>query len=99
MTRQHMLRLGAVLDRRGVTRTPHYDDIGRGLMTRPVKTGGQRAAGWPEHEVDAIVAARVAGATDDEVRKLVDRLHAMRATAYRAMLAEVGESNAKAGAR
>jgi len=46
-------------------------------MTRPVKIG-QRAAGYPANEVRAINAARIAGKSDDEIRALVERLHAQR---------------------
>jgi prophage regulatory protein len=46
-------------------------------MTRPVKLGA-RAAAWPSDEVEAIVQARIAGAKDADLRKLVDKLHAQR---------------------
>lgn len=77
-----ILRLQDTLQRTGSTRTPHYEDVANGLFTRPVKVGGRRAAGWPEREVDAIVAARVAGAPDEEVRRLVQALHRDRRHAY-----------------
>lgn len=73
-----ILRVGATLDRTGDTRSPLYDKVSRGLFTKPIKLG-ERAAGWPEHEVDALIAARVAGATKDQIRRLVDRLHQQRA--------------------
>jgi prophage regulatory protein len=34
--------------------------------------------GWPDYEVRALNAARIAGKTGDEIRELVDRLHAKR---------------------
>ena len=55
-----------------------YEDIQKGLMVRPVKIGG-RAVAWPADEVRAINAARIAGKTDDEIRRLVSRLEATRA--------------------
>ena len=74
-------RLPRALDASGKTRSPWYADIARGLMTRPVKISGARAAGWPAHEVSAINAARIAGMSDDEIRSLVDRLHEARKSA------------------
>jgi prophage regulatory protein len=72
-----ILRLPAVLDKRGRSRSAHYLDIQEGLFTPPVSIGS-RAVGWPEHEVDAINAARIAGKTDSEIQKLVTKLEAAR---------------------
>jgi prophage regulatory protein len=75
-----ILRLPAVLRGRGRSRSAHYLDIQQGLFTRPVSIGA-RAVGWPEHELAAINAARIAGKRDDEVRALVVRLEAARKAA------------------
>jgi len=40
---------------------------------------GERSVGWPDGEVKAINAARIAGKSDAELRELVTRLHAKRA--------------------
>jgi len=71
-------RLPAVLADNGDSRSTHYANIAKGLWTKPVKTGA-RSAGWPEHENQAINAARIAGKSHDEIRALVDRLEAARA--------------------
>ena len=76
-----ILRCEKILDKTGDTRSPLYDKVSKGLFTRPIKIGGARAAGWPEHEVDQIIAARISGASDAEIRKLVERLHEQRKTA------------------
>ncbi len=55
-----------------------YNAIRAGLFTNPVPIG-QRAVGWPDDEVKAINAARVAGASDEQIRTLVTQLHAKRA--------------------
>ena len=55
-----------------------YNAIRAGLFTVGVHIG-QRARGWPDYEVDAINAARIAGKSDDDVRELVKSLHAKRA--------------------
>ncbi|MEN9438535.1 MAG: hypothetical protein RIR09_3190 [Pseudomonadota bacterium] len=55
-----------------------YNAINAGLFTDPVKIG-ERSVGWPDDEVKAICAARIAGKSEDEIRELVQRLHAKRA--------------------
>ena len=72
-----ILKLPNVLDRTGKTRSPIYADIQQGLFPRPIKLGA-RAVGWPEHEVEQIIAARIAGTDDSKLRKLVARLHEAR---------------------
>ena len=54
-----------------------YNAIRFGLFTNGVAIG-QRAKGWPNYEVDAINAARVAGKSESEIRELVKALHAKR---------------------
>ena len=76
-TVNRILRLERVIDRYGKSRSPIYADISAGLFPRPIKLG-VRAAGWPEHEVAALVAARIAGLSEDAIRKLVHRLHSQR---------------------
>jgi prophage regulatory protein len=51
-----------------------------GLWPEPVRLGSKSVA-WPEHEVDAIIAARIAGKSDDEIRELVKQLEAQRTNA------------------
>ena len=75
-----ILRLPAVLKRRGRSRSSHYADIKSGLYVKPVQIGS-RAVGTPEDEVDALNAARIAGKTDDEIRTLVLKLEAARKAA------------------
>jgi len=40
-----------------------------------------RATGTPDNEVDALIAARIAGKTDEEIRALVAKLEAARKAA------------------
>lgn len=74
---QNLLRLQAVKSKRGVSRSTHYAHISQGLWTKPVKLSA-RAVGWPECEVTALNAARIAGMSDDEIKILVARLEAAR---------------------
>jgi prophage regulatory protein len=77
MMTNKILRLPSVLDLRGKSRSAHYDDIQKGLMTPPVNLGG-RSVGWPENEVAAINAALIAGKSESEIKELVKRLTADR---------------------
>ena len=54
-----------------------YNAIRAGLFTKPVPIG-QRSVGWPDTEVAAINAARIAEKSDAEIRALVLQLHARR---------------------
>ncbi|MBE7422219.1 MAG: AlpA family phage regulatory protein [Zoogloeaceae bacterium] len=70
-------RLPQLLAKRGRSRASHYADIQRGLWTRPVALG-PRCAGWPSAETEIQQAARLRGATADELRELVADLHEAR---------------------
>ena len=80
--KQHItiLRIPAVLQRRGRSRSSHYADIKAGLFVKPVLIG-LRATGTPDYEVDTLIAARIAGKTDEEIRALVIKLEADRKAA------------------
>lgn len=54
-----------------------YNSIKEGLFTTGVAIG-QRSRGWPDYEVSALIAARIAGLNDNDIRVLVNRLHAKR---------------------
>lgn len=73
-----LLRLMQVLERRGRSRSQIYRDIQTGVMTPPVHVGSNISV-WPDHEVQQINAAEIAGATPDELRALVKQLVAQRA--------------------
>jgi prophage regulatory protein len=72
------IRLPELLAKRGgISSSTAYRHIAAGVLPPAVKLGPNTAA-WLEHEIAAIDAARVAGATEDEVRELVARLVAAR---------------------
>lgn len=75
-----LLRLPAILKRRGRSRSSHYADIKAGLFVTPVLIG-LRATGTPDNEVDALNAARIAGKSEHEIRALVVKLEAARKSA------------------
>jgi prophage regulatory protein len=57
--------------------TSIYNNLNAGLLTKPILIG-QRAVAWPEHEIQAIAGAMVAGQTRDQIRALVTDLTARR---------------------
>ena len=77
--RNALLRIDAARAVTGDSRGGFYTKMSQGLMVRSIKIG-PRAAAILASEIEAINAARVRGASDDEVRALVDKLHAQRQT-------------------
>lgn len=53
-----------------------YVQTADGLLPQPIKSG--RASLWIESEIDAVLAAEAAGASNDEIRALVQELVAAR---------------------
>jgi prophage regulatory protein len=71
-------RLDQVKDKTGHRATSTvYALQNNGLFPKAVRIG-QRSVGWPAHEVDAVIQARIAGCTDAEIMALVLQLHADR---------------------
>lgn len=71
-------RMSSVKDETGhKSHASIYNAIKEGLFTKPVPIG-HRSVGWPDYEVKAINAARIAGKSEAEIRELVSRLHAKR---------------------
>jgi prophage regulatory protein len=75
-----LLRLQDVLQANGQGRSTFYNQLAKGLWTRPVPIG-MRAVAWPAGEIGAVIAARIAGQTNDQIRALVKELEAARKTA------------------
>lgn len=74
---QTILRFPAVKARTGRCRSSVYADIQAGLFVSPISIGA-RAVGWPASEIDALIAARISGKSDVEIRALVAKLEASR---------------------
>lgn len=72
-----ILRRPKVEDTFGLSRSTLYLHISQGLLTHPVNIG-IRAVGWPSDEINAIKAARIAGKSDEEIKKLVASLEIER---------------------
>ena len=75
-----LLRQPSVSDRTGLKRASVFAHAASGLLTKPVKIG-PRASGWPSHEIDAILGARIAGKSEPEIKALVIQLMAQRQSA------------------
>jgi len=54
-----------------------YDKQNKGLLPRPIKIG-LRSVAWPEHELVRVANARIAGRSDEEIKKLVASIMAER---------------------
>jgi len=77
-TKQSFSRRQAVKNRLGKSTTALYQDMADGLFPRPIRIG-LRAVAWLDHEIDAVIAARVAGKSQEQIKELVRRLVADRA--------------------
>lgn len=71
------LRVGDVAARFAVSTSMVYRWVRDGIMPPPVKLGPRMSA-WSGDELDAVAEARLAGRSDDDVRKLVTSLVAAR---------------------
>jgi prophage regulatory protein len=72
-----ILRLPQVMEECGLARSTIYLRVKQGLLPAPISLG-MRSVGWPQTEIEAINAARIAGQTDDQIRALVAELQANR---------------------
>lgn len=75
-----MIRIDVVRHKTGGSKSTVYNQVGDGLLPGSVAMGPRMAA-WPENEIDAVVRARIAGKSEDEIRQLVARLMAARSDA------------------
>lgn len=82
---RRLVRKGEFLKILGDSKTQFHENVKRRKVTAPVKIG-DRVVALPSDELDAIVAARVAGLAEAEMQALVDRLHAQRKATLGAIL-------------
>lgn len=81
-----ILRIDGVKCRTGDrSKTSIYNRVKEGLFTKPVKLTAQ-TSGWPDYEVETIVAAQIAGQSSDQIRELVNQLHAQRIERFKILL-------------
>ena len=72
-----LVRLPALIQMLGLSRSSIYGHIAQGLLTSPVRLG-PRASGWPTAEIEAILDARIAGKTGPQIQEIVRSLIASR---------------------
>jgi prophage regulatory protein len=72
-----LLRLPSVMGATGLSRAGVYAYVAKGLLPKAVKIG-ERASAWPEAEIAAVNAARIAGKSEGEIRELVANLQRQR---------------------
>lgn len=78
MSEIEILRLPATMSAFGYrSHASIYCCVKDGLLTKPINIGA-RSVGWPRGEVQAVLEARIAGCSDEQIRGLVDRLHTQR---------------------
>lgn len=75
-----LLRLALVSQQTAMPKSSVYAAIAKGLFTSPIKLG-ERASAWLQSEVTAIINARIAGKSNDEIKALVIELEAKRKNA------------------
>ena len=85
----NLLRISDVAAEIGGSASLVRKRIRAGLWVRPISIAHSMSV-IPAGEVDALKAAIVGGATDDQVRALVARLHAARPQALRDVLGDEG---------
>ena len=82
-----IIRIFDVKDKTGhKSNSSVYAQVADGTLSPPIKIG-TRSSGWVEGEVDAVIAARIAGKTNDEIRILVRELVSKRADVYKNVFA------------
>ena len=62
-----------VLNRFGIGNTCLHNRIKNGFIPPPISLGA-RAVGWLQHELDAVLAAMVAGKSEEHIRALIGHL-------------------------
>ncbi len=72
-----ILRLPQVQARTGFSRSGLYKAITEGAFPSQIPLGA-RSVGWVEAEIDAVLTARVAGRSNDEIKALVQTIQAKR---------------------
>jgi len=73
-----ILRKPEVLELTGFKKSTLYTRIKAGLMPPPISLGGARAVGFIDHEIQSVLAAFCTGASQDEIKLLVQKLISQR---------------------
>lgn len=88
MTPTKILRWPAALERLGMGETSYRTAMAEGLLPKLIPLGA-RAVGIPEHEINQVIRARIAGFSDAEIKRLVIQIHEKRLSDAEALRAEL----------
>lgn len=72
-----LLKKPQVLKSQAIGKSTLHNRIRDGLFVPPISLGA-RSVAWPQHEVESITNALIAGKSQDDIRKLVKLLIAKR---------------------
>lgn len=75
-----LLPLRPAFEAIGLRATAGYEQIKRGTFPAPIHDG--RRSLIPSDELEEVIAARIAGQSEQEIRELVQRLHAQRTAGF-----------------
>lgn len=76
-----LLRKPEVLAFLGISKSTLHVQINNGLIPPPISLG-ERAVAFVMHEIKAVLAAKIAGRSNDEIKQLVSRLVSSRQDLY-----------------
>lgn len=87
MSELNLVRASRVMGKTGLSaRSSVYAQVSSGILPPPIKIGA-RASAWIEREIDAVIAARIAGKSQGEIRTLVKDLIAKRGDIFSGLAA------------
>lgn len=72
-----ILKQPDVLKQFAFSKSTLFTQINQGLMPKPISLGS-RSRGYLQHELDAVMRARVQGKPDSQIKELVQELLAKR---------------------
>jgi len=88
-----LIRRPEVQDRTSLSKTAIYDRIHQGTFPPPVPIGSNSVA-WATDEIDYIIAAMIAGKSEDDLREIVTALKARRSRIFHDMEVIMGSQDA-----
>ena len=81
-----ILRPNEIMARASCGSSALHDAVADDLLPKLFKILGGRASGIFEHELDEVLTARAAGASDEQVRQIVRRQVAQRRASFESLL-------------
>ncbi len=81
--KNRICRLPAVKGKFSLSRSTIYKRVSEETLPPPISLGGQRAVGWLERELDAVIELMITGASVNEIKELVQTLVEKRQTMFK----------------